>query len=115
YFKEKLETCGSFEERFELGTSLVPSEISEEKPSKEAMFGLYHRFKALLNYKIDNEKIKSSVHLYKAKFPILSEFAEDYLFSELCQQPVQLTVLNGDHTTILNENKLVDNINKLLM
>ena len=39
---------------------------------------------------------------------------EDYQLSQLCEKPVSVTTVEGDHATIIKQPELAENINKLI-
>ncbi|KAJ3652430.1 hypothetical protein Zmor_018395 [Zophobas morio] len=106
-YEETLLKCKNLEDRMDLCLSLVPPETSnKQKIEKQAGVALYNRCKAILNYRFKNKKIKSAVHLLKAKSSMVEE-GVDYQLSEVSDNLAQVTIIDGDHVTILNSPDLV--------
>lgn len=74
---------------------------------------VYHRLKQLMRYKFAHNKLKSDVHLIKAKYP-MTEFVDDYDLLEICEQLSSITTLEGDHSSVLNEENLQNFINSII-
>ena len=105
----------NFEEQIDLFLSLLPPKIRDEvKLEKQAGIALYKRCKAMLDYTFKNKKIQSSVHLFKAKYPMVHE-TDDYQLSTICDDVVQLTTVDGDHATILNSPDLVKAVSEIVV
>ena len=83
-FKEALLKSKDFDERMDLFFSLIPPETrNKQKLEKQAGVAVYNRLKAALNYTFKNKNIKSTVHLFKAKYPMVDE-EDDYQLSNVC-------------------------------
>ncbi|XP_063924503.1 fatty acid synthase-like [Zophobas morio] len=112
--EESLLKAKDFEERIDLFLALIPPETSnKQKLEKQAGVALYHRCKAMLNYTFQNEKIKSSVHLFKAKYSMVDE-EDDYQLSQISENLAQVTAIDGDHVTILKNPDLVTGVNEIV-
>lgn len=93
----------------------IPVEVIKEKDiQKKAVFAVYNRFKAVINYNFKDPKIKSPICLFKAKYPLVEDIANDYKFGEICEQPVHVSVIDSNHTAILELEQLIDDINKII-
>ncbi|KAJ3652435.1 hypothetical protein Zmor_018399 [Zophobas morio] len=113
-YEETFLKCKNFDERIELSLTLLPPETSDKhKLEKQAGLALYTRCKAILNYSFKNKKIKSAVHLFKAKYPMVDE-GGDYQLSNACDNLVQVTAIDGDHVTILNSPDLVKALSEIV-
>ncbi|XP_063923651.1 fatty acid synthase-like [Zophobas morio] len=114
-YEEMLMKSNNFEEQIDLFLSLLPPKIRDEvKLEKQAGIALYKRCKAMLDYTFKNKKIQSSVHLFKAKYPMVHE-TDDYQLSTICDDVVQLTTVDGDHATILNSPDFVKAVSEIVV
>ncbi|KAJ3652416.1 hypothetical protein Zmor_018384 [Zophobas morio] len=113
-YEETLLKCKNLEERMDLLLALLPPETSnKQKLKKQAGLALYSRCKALLNYTFKNKKVKSPVHLFKAKYSMVDE-GDDYQMSKVSDDLVQVTTIDADHVTILNSPDLVKAISEIV-
>ncbi|KAJ3653406.1 hypothetical protein Zmor_012660 [Zophobas morio] len=113
-YEEMLMKSNNFEEQIDLFLSLLPPKIRDEvKLEKQAGIALYKRCKAMLDYTFKNKKIQSSVHLFKAKYPMVHE-TDDYQLSTICDDVVQVTTVDGDHATILNSPDFVKAVSEIV-
>lgn len=113
-FKDKLLKCQSLNERCDLVLEMLPIQVEiKQKMEKQAALTLYKRFKAVIEYKFEHEKIKTPVHLVKAKFAMVNE-EEDYQLSKCCES-VGVSTVNGDHGTILDQPELVTRVEEFLI
>ncbi|KAJ3652436.1 hypothetical protein Zmor_018400 [Zophobas morio] len=95
--EESLLNAKNFEERIDLVLAMIPSETSnKQKLEKQAGVAMYNRCKAVLNYSFKNKKIKSAIHLFKAKYSMVDE-EDDYQLSNVGDIVVQVTTIDGDH------------------
>ena len=102
------------EKRIDVALALIPLGISnKQKLDKQAPVTLYKRLKAMRNYTFTNKKIKSIVHLFKAKYPVIDDH-HDYQLSKVCDNLAQVVTIDGDHETILNNADLVKGINNIV-
>ncbi|XP_063925092.1 fatty acid synthase-like [Zophobas morio] len=114
-YEETLLKCKDFEERINLFLALIPPETNnKQKLEKRAGVALYHRCKALLNYTFKNKKIKSSVHLFKAKHSMVDE-EDDYQLSKISENLAEVITIDGDHVTILKNPDLVKGVNEIVV
>ncbi|KAJ3652417.1 hypothetical protein Zmor_018385 [Zophobas morio] len=112
--EDTLLKCKDLEERMDLLLASLPSEtINKQKLEKQAAVALYMRCKAVLNYTFKNEKIKSSIHLFKAKLSMIDE-EDDYQMSKICDNLAEVTTIDGDHATVLNSPDLVKAISEIV-
>ena len=113
-FKEALLKSKDFDERMDLFFSLIPPETrNKQKLEKQAGVAVYNRLKAALNYTFKNKNIKSTVHLFKAKYPMVDE-EDDYQLSKVCDNIAQVITIDGDHVSILNNPNLVKAVSKVV-
>lgn len=73
---------------------------------------VYNRFIALQNY--DSSKLpvlRSSIVLLKPSMPSIKFTEEDYGLSKITCQKVQVHVVEGNHLTMLNDNKVATILN----
>lgn len=96
----------------DVATTLVPSDIVK-KLDAQGFLVVYERLKALNLYKFTHEKLKSNVHLVKAKTPMLP-FNDDYGLLEVCEHLSSITTLEGDHSTVLNQPELQTLVNNII-
>ncbi|KAJ3652394.1 hypothetical protein Zmor_018363 [Zophobas morio] len=112
--EETLLNSKDLEQGIDLLLALIPSQISDKfKLEKQAAITMYHRLNAIFNYTFKNKKIKSSVHLFKAKFAMVDD-RPDYQLSEISENLAQVTTIDGDHVTILNNRDLVETVNEIV-
>ncbi|KAJ3652400.1 hypothetical protein Zmor_018369 [Zophobas morio] len=112
--QEALLKAKDLEKRIDVALALIPSETTNKhKLDRQAPVTLYKRLKAMMNYTFRNKKIKSFVHLFKAKFPMVDD-QHDYQLSKMCDNLAQVVTIDGDHVTILNNADLVKSINNIV-
>lgn len=73
----------------------------------------YKRLLAIKAYEPSFSKIRAEVRLYKAKTETISGLEEDFSLSEYCHRPVQIKYFDGDHVTVLHNEELAEEINRL--
>ncbi|KAJ3652440.1 hypothetical protein Zmor_018404 [Zophobas morio] len=113
-YQEALLKAKDLEQRIDVALALIPPEtINKEKLEKQAPLTLYKRLQAMMNYTFRNKKIKSLVHLFKAKYPLVDD-DHDYQLSKVCENLAQVVTINGDHVTILNNPELVDGVSNIV-
>ena len=66
-----------------------------------------------MTYTFRNKKIKSLVHLFKAKYSVVDD-DEDYQLSKICENLEEVITTDGDHVTILNNPDLIKNVNNIV-
>ncbi|EFA05201.1 fatty acid synthase [Tribolium castaneum] len=112
--KTDLIKCSNFDERINRAVSLIPEDLAEKhKLEKQAAVTLHQRFKAVRCYTFGGEKIKSFVKLYKAEVPLVGGMDDDYKLAQLCDNKVEVMTVGGDHTTMLEQGELANDLNKI--
>ncbi|XP_063924750.1 fatty acid synthase-like [Zophobas morio] len=105
------------EQRIDVALALIPSEVPNkqklDKQDKQIPVALYKRLKAIMNYTFGEKKIKSLVHLLKAKYSLVDD-DDDYQLSKVSENLPQVVTINGDHVTILNNPDLINCINNIV-
>lgn len=83
-----------------------------EKYHRDLCNGTLARVKALAKYEIDtSRKIKSPLSLVRPETPTVLNAKDDYDLSQFSTQSVPVTVLEGNHFTILDNPRLIEVIN----
>ncbi|XP_044260172.1 fatty acid synthase-like [Tribolium madens] len=112
--KEKLSKCKNLDEKIVTALSLIPPESAlYQKLDKENIRKLYDRCEAIANYSSTEKKLKSSVKLYRAEIPII-DIEPDYKLQNLCEEKVEIVTIQGDHSSILAQPELFQDINQLI-
>ncbi|KAJ3652398.1 hypothetical protein Zmor_018367 [Zophobas morio] len=102
------------EQRIDVVLAMKPSETtSEQELEKQATITLHKRLKAVINYTFRNKKIKSLVHLFKAKYGVVDD-DDDYQLSKVCENLGSVITIDGDHVTILNNPDLINGISNIV-
>ncbi|XP_044740690.1 fatty acid synthase-like [Chrysoperla carnea] len=111
----ELENLPNWESRVNLFISKIPKDVSSysEKYLRTICNGLLARFQSIINYNISEEiKLNVPIALVRPTTQVLSDISEDYDLSSLVHKEsskINVTVLDGDHYTIL-ENELLSNL-----
>lgn len=100
--------------KLELFISKVPSGLPfSEKYQRDACNAALARVKALANYKIDTTpKINAPLTLVRPEVSMVLNCKEDYELSQFTTQSVPVTILEGNHFTILDNPSLIKIIHK---
>ncbi|RZC42596.1 KR, adh short, and/or PP-binding domain containing protein [Asbolus verrucosus] len=112
---EKFLKCNSYQEHIDLATSLLSSNVTTKKLDKQGVLVLYKRYKSISDYSFAHEKLKFAVRLFKAKIPLVTNIRVDYEPSQFFEQPVEVTLVEGDHVTLLDETKLAEAVNLIVL
>lgn len=97
-------------ERLDYVECLLDEDVSKKvKFDKQGVLTSYKRLKSVRDYKFSN-KLKSLVHLFRATLPMIKNATDDYNLIQICENPVKITVVEGDHINILEGIQLVDHI-----
>lgn len=90
----------------------LPTNIEHSKRYQRLLaISLYKRLLAIKSYKPSFSKIRSLVHLYKAKTAIIQDLEDDHGLSNWCHQKVNVKYFDGDHVSILDNEELAFEIN----
>ncbi|EFA05248.1 Fatty acid synthase-like Protein [Tribolium castaneum] len=115
--KEKLMSCPDFDARIETVRSFVPSDLPNlQKMDKQVAFTLRERFRAILDYKSNGNKLKSTtIKLYKAEHPpvALENMDEDYKLAEFSESKVEAMTICGNHISMLEQKELVNDVSQI--
>ncbi|XP_044734384.1 fatty acid synthase-like [Chrysoperla carnea] len=111
----ELESLPDLKSRVDLLLSKKPEDVSlySEKYIRTICNGLLARFNSILNYNISEEiKFNVPIALVRPTIKVISESSEDYDLSTLVDKEsseIPVTILEGDHYTVL-ENVLLPNL-----
>lgn len=109
----KLTECPTWEKKVDklVEFGRAQSEYSEQymRSTTQAM---YNRLKILLNYDTENvQRIKSHITLVRPTEVAVVDIDEDYELSRFTEGQVNLKFIDGNHTTVLDNDKLIQIIN----
>lgn len=83
-----------------------------EQYLRDMLDALFHRLKMVFTYEHDsNTKLKSSITLVRPTEVAVVDIDEDYDLSKITEASVSLKFVEGNHTTMLDNDKLADIIN----
>ncbi|XP_044738555.1 fatty acid synthase-like [Chrysoperla carnea] len=114
----ELETLPDWKSRVDLLLSKKPEGVSlySEKYIRIVCNGLLARFNSILNYKISEEiKLNIPIALVRPTVQVISESSNDYDLSTLVDKEsseIPVTVLEGDHYTVLENVSLPNLVNE---
>ncbi|XP_044734386.1 fatty acid synthase-like [Chrysoperla carnea] len=114
----ELETLTDWESRVDLFLSKKPEGVSlySEKYIRTICNGLLARFISVLNYNISEEiKLNIPIALIRPTIQVNSESSEDYDLSTLVDKEsskIPVTILEGDHYTVLENVSLPNLVNE---
>ncbi|XP_044739975.1 fatty acid synthase-like [Chrysoperla carnea] len=114
----ELETLPDWKSRVDLLLSKKPEVVSlySEKYIRIVCNGLLARFHSILNYKISEEiKLNIPIALVRPTVQVISESSKDYDLSTLVDKEsseIPVTVLEGDHYTVLENVSLPNLVNE---
>ncbi|KAF5284901.1 hypothetical protein FQA39_LY16856 [Lamprigera yunnana] len=113
--KDSLLKCKDLDERVELIFRHFPKATSEFIDSKKAIIkSAYGRCSATIMYNPTFKKLKTMVTLIKASQGLLPEISHDYDMQKLCQEPVQVHTIEGNHLSILKSDGLALIVNEIV-
>lgn len=107
------ETCTTFQEKLDELFNLTSSETLPVEKIVVICKTLRTRLAAVKHHTPAYNKITSKVLLYKPTKSSWPSESEDYRLSSLCKQKVAISVYEGDHRTILQNEDMINNINAL--
>lgn len=81
---------------------------------KDICISCYQRLRALSRYKVTVSNLRSKITLFKAKHSSSIDAVADYGLSKICQDMLEVSVIEGDHVTILLDDELAMEINKII-
>ncbi|XP_044740689.1 fatty acid synthase-like [Chrysoperla carnea] len=108
----ELENLPDWKSRVDLSISKIPEgeSLYSEKYIRTFCNGLLARFQSVINYNISEEnKLNVPVALVRPTIQVLSDISEDYDLSRLVDtesSKIAITVLDGDHYTVLENSSL---------
>lgn len=115
YFQEKIFKCATWEERVDLGIEIVKHRSTHEADYLRLVANsIYKRTKALMIYTPSYSKLKSKVKLVKPTQASVTGLPEDYGLSEYFEEPIEMQTIEGNHVTMLENEKLTAVINSCL-
>lgn len=76
---------------------------------------IYKRTKALMKYMPSFTKLRSNVKLLKPTYASVKGLPEDYGLSEYFVNPIEVQTFEGNHVTILDNEKVADVVNYSLL
>lgn len=110
-----MEKCKSYEERVWYLLDRAPGEIEHSKEYQAKLsISFYKRIKSVLIYEYKHMKIDCNTFLYKPTVATLADANEDFNLSDICNEPITIKYFDGDHVTILENDKLAADINRVL-
>ncbi|KAF5276929.1 hypothetical protein FQA39_LY18546 [Lamprigera yunnana] len=113
--KNSLLKCKDFDEQMDLILEHVPKRFRKfPNHTKNVVKSAFGRCKAIITYKPKFKKLKTIVTLIKPKKALLSEISHDYDLQNLCQAPVQVHVIEGNHHSMLKSDNLQLILNKIV-
>ncbi|XP_044734385.1 fatty acid synthase-like [Chrysoperla carnea] len=114
----ELESLPDLKSRVDLLLSKKPEDVSlySEKYIRTICNGLLARFNSILNYNISEEiKLNVPIALVRPTVQVISESSEDYDLSTLVDKEsseIPVTLLEGDHYTVLENVSLPNLVNE---
>ncbi|XP_070515445.1 fatty acid synthase-like isoform X3 [Cardiocondyla obscurior] len=111
----QLNNCITFEEKFKLFNSYFSTELKvlSIENQKFVYFTIYNYIISMKNYDVSSlPRLKSPITLLKPTFPIISFPEEDYGLHKITECNVQIYYVEGSHTTIMDNDKIISVINE---
>ncbi|KAK9746605.1 Phosphopantetheine attachment site [Popillia japonica] len=112
--KEALINCNTYVEKIEHLMSIAPRLDQPKDHIINGCIAVYDRLKAANKYKIRPAILKSDVTLIKAKSAFIAGLAADYGLSSILQNKPEVVTVNGNHSTIIDNADLANEINRVL-
>lgn len=104
--------CQTWEERVNMGLELVKSSaVREANYLRIVADTIYKRLKDVGTYMPSYGNLKSNIKLYKPSFSIVQDVTDDYGLSQFFEKPVEIKCFEGNHETILENEKVAEAIN----
>lgn len=112
-FQNKILKGKDFKEKLDI----TLNEIRNVQYSKEfieaVMYDYQQKIKAIFAYK-QKKVINTGICLYRAMQATFSGLSDDYGLSKVTHQPVSVTLVEGNHTSIFENVKLIEEINNIV-
>lgn len=67
-----------------------------------------------MRYKPSFKKLRSPIKLFKPTKQLMDDIAQDYELSTFTESPVEVSVFEGNHITLLRSTQVAQAINELL-
>lgn len=102
-------------ERLNIGIEIIKDQSSQEASYQRLVANsIYKRTKALMNYTPSYRKLKSHVKLLKPTNASVIGLPEDYGLSDYFDKSIEVQTFEGNHVTILENEKVAEAINDSL-
>lgn len=113
-FQSAFENCPSWEEKVNVAMEKAPKNVvHSEQHQRNLCNTIYHRLKAMACYESTVGILKSKLKLIKPTQPTAVSELEDFGMSELSEQPLDISYVDGNHVTILENPDCAKEINAL--
>ncbi|KAJ8919480.1 hypothetical protein NQ315_002101, partial [Exocentrus adspersus] len=113
--KEELFMCPTWEDRMNLGIEIIKDPtVDAVNYHKLVANGIYKRLQAIMIYTPSYCKLKTNVKLIKPTQCSTTGLPEDYGLSQYFDKPIQVQNFEGNHFTILDNEAVVEFINRSL-
>lgn len=114
--QERLFRCSTWEERVNTGMEITRARVPLKIESQRRLVnGIYTRLNLLRTYQPTQSNLSSQVCLIKPSIPSVPDLPEDYSISKLCGKVVEVTVLEGNHATVVENEGLPQLINSIFI
>ncbi|XP_051154827.1 fatty acid synthase [Leptopilina boulardi] len=112
-FLVKLEKCTNWAQKLEVLTNEVPADMNvTPDDQRNVCTSVYNRILALQSYNYATlAPIRSPIILLKPAQPTLREIADDYGLRTITRDKVEIYTLEGNHVTLLENDKVASAIN----
>lgn len=99
-----------------MGAELIKNKtILEIDFLKNRAKGVYQKVRLIELYCPSYKKLKSPVRLLKAKQTYITELGDDYQLSSCLEKPVRIDIIEGNHSTILENQLTITLLNSWLL
>ncbi|XP_077270184.1 fatty acid synthase-like [Temnothorax americanus] len=110
----ELNKCNTWNEKLEIFLTYFPNEVVLTTENKKLIyFTIYNHILAIQDYDISLlPRLKSPITLLKPTFPIASFTEEDYGLHKVTEGKVQIHYVEGNHITMMDNDKITSAINE---
>ncbi|XP_071652654.1 fatty acid synthase-like [Temnothorax longispinosus] len=111
----ELNKCNTWDKKMKVFHAYFPKNLNvlTIENQKLIYFTVYNHIVAVHDYDISSlPRLKSSITLLKPTFPIVSLTEEDYGLHKVTEGKVQIHYVEGNHITMMDNDKIVSTINE---
>lgn len=117
FFQANIFQCQTWKEKLNFAAELTKSHAADEVlhlKTVAIVSEIYKRYKNLDTYQPTYKNFKSDIKVFRPVSFIVGNMEDKYGLSQFFQKPVEIRYFEGNHETILENEKLADALNAFI-